>query len=87
MSSNAPETLADTVALMQSSDYKERFRAEYHQLRIRYNKLRDMVQKLDAGTLQFAPTCSRDTFITQLSYMERYMVTLEYRAGMEGVAL
>ena len=79
--------LDDTIALMQSADYKDRFKAEYYQLKIRYDKLRAMVDKMDAGKLDFKPTCPRDTFVTQLSYMERYMVTLEYRADLEGILL
>lgn len=31
--------LKDTISLMTSADYKERFIAEYLQLKIRYNKL------------------------------------------------
>lgn len=79
--------LNDTIALMQSADYRERFKAEYYQLKIRYDKLRAMVDKMDAGKLDFVPTCPRDTFVTQLSYMQRYMVTLEHRAELEGISL
>lgn len=32
--------LKDTVGLMKSSDYKERFIAEYTQVKIRYEKLK-----------------------------------------------
>ena len=32
--------LKDTVQLMQSDDYKDRFRAEYQQLVIRFEKLK-----------------------------------------------
>ena len=34
--------LVDTVEMMDSSDYKERFKAEYAQLVIRYYGLRNM---------------------------------------------
>ena len=30
--------LKDTISMMTSSDYKERFRAEYFQLKIRYDR-------------------------------------------------
>lgn len=30
--------LKDTIELMNSSDYKDRFKAEYYQLKIRYTK-------------------------------------------------
>lgn len=41
--------LKDTVTLMVSSDYKERFKAEYYQLKIRLEKLKCMLQKWDNG--------------------------------------
>lgn len=40
--------LKDTVEMMNSSDYKERFRAEYQQVVIRYQKLKAMLEKWDA---------------------------------------
>ena len=43
--------LADTVEMMNSSDYKERFKAEYAQLVIRYYGLRNMLFDLDLNTL------------------------------------
>ena len=50
-------TLNDTVTMMDSADYKERFRAEYYQLVIRYKKLLAMLDKWDTGELNFEPTC------------------------------
>ena len=41
--------LKDTVALMASADYKERFKAEYYQLVIRFKKLQTMLEKWDKG--------------------------------------
>lgn len=37
--------LKETVELMNSSDYKERFKAEYLQAKIRYDKLHKMLIK------------------------------------------
>ena len=37
--------LNETVEMMNSSDYKERFRAEYFQLKIRMNGLSAMLKK------------------------------------------
>ena len=51
--------LKDTATLMVSSDYKERFKAEYYQLKIRLEKLKCMLQKWDNGECQFTPTCPR----------------------------
>ena len=50
--------LKDTVDLMNSEDYKERFKAEYLQTKIRYDNLHKMLVKKAAGTLDFEPTCS-----------------------------
>ena len=41
-------TLNDTVELMTSEDYKERFKAEYLQLKIRVEGLRKVLIKGDA---------------------------------------
>lgn len=41
--------LKDTATLMVSSNYKERFKAEYYQLKIRLEKLKYMLQKWDNG--------------------------------------
>lgn len=37
--------LKDTVSLMCSDDYKERFKAEYAQVAVRYEKLKAMLDK------------------------------------------
>ena len=50
--------LKDTIELMNSSDYKDRFKAEYWQAKIRYDKLDYMIVKYEANTLNFTPTCS-----------------------------
>ena len=79
--------LADTVEMMDSSDYKVRFKAEYAQLVIRYNGLRNMLEKWDNGTLEFEPTCPRSTYNLQIKAMTDYIAVLEARAVMEDVDL
>ena len=49
-------TLQDTVALMNSADYKERFKAEYYQLENRFKGLKKMLEEWDRGKLKFSPT-------------------------------
>ena len=39
--------LSDTVEMMNSSDYKERFKGEYYQLKIRTCGLDNMLNKWD----------------------------------------
>ena len=77
--------LKDTVALMTRADYKERFKAEYYQLKIRRDKLKAMVDKWDRGELEFTPTCSRETYGFQLYVMDGYIDVLRMRAKAEGV--
>ena len=79
--------LPATAVDMMSEDYKERFKAEYKQLEIRFDGLRKMLKKWDEGTLAFEPTCPRSTHNMQLKAMADYMAVLEARAVMENVDL
>ena len=79
--------LVDTVEMMNSADYKERFKAEYSQLVIRYYGLRNMLEKWDNGILEFKPTCPRSTYNLQIKAMTDYIAVLEARAVMENVDL
>lgn len=79
--------LRDTVEMMNSGDYKERFKAEYQQVAIRYHKLNTMLEKWDKGELNFTPTCPRSTYNMQIRAMANYIAVLEARAVMEGVEL
>ena len=77
--------LKDTALGMCDPDYKIRFRAEYHQVRIRAEKLENMIIKAEAGKLDFTPTCPLDILRGQLSAMQRYLHYLRVRALIEGV--
>ena len=79
--------LSETVEMMNSADYKDRFKAEYNQLVIRYKGLKAMLDKWDNGTLQFKPTCPRSTYNMQIKAMTDYIAVLEARAVMEGIEL
>ena len=78
--------LKDTIEGMISSDYKERFKAEYNQLRIRRKKLWVVLEKDSLGELDFeltSPTLLHD----QLVVMDNLLSILEERAELEGVKL
>ena len=79
------ETLKDTAELMCSEDYKERFIAEYQQLKIRYQGLKNMLDKWNDGELGFVPTCTRGIYVRQLMSMENYLYVLYDRAQIEGI--
>lgn len=77
----------DTVAGMLSADYKERFKAEYRQTKIRYEKLHKMLVRADAGKLEFKPSCPLDLLREQKANMGKYLYCLEVRAQIEGIEL
>ena len=79
--------LKETIDLMNSDNYKERLKAEYLQVKIRYEKLRKMLVKLDAGTLDFTPKCTKALLLEKKRYMGEYIRCLEVRAEVEGVEL
>lgn len=79
--------LKDTIDLMTSEDYKERFKAEYYQVKIRLEKLYEMLVRYDAGTLGFTPDCSIQLLKDQLSIMRDYLYALQVRAEIEGIKL
>ena len=79
--------LKDTVAMMTSADYKERFKAEYWQTKKRYDGLHKMCIKYEAGTLDFTPNCSLELLKEQKMYMGNYLRCLELRAEIERVDL
>ena len=79
--------LKDTVEMMNSADYKKRFRAEYQQNVIRYQKLVAMLEKWDKEELKFEPVCPRSTYNMQIKAMTDYIAVLEARAVMEGISL
>lgn len=79
--------LNDTIEMMNSPDYKERFKAEYRQTKIRYDKLHRMCVKYEAGTLDFTPTCPLELLKEQKAAMGTYLRCLEVRAEIEGIKL
>lgn len=79
--------LKETTEMMNSTDYKERFKSEYFQAKIRYDKLDDMIVKYEAGTLNFTPTCSLELLKEQKMHMGCYIHCLKIRAEIEGIDL
>lgn len=79
--------LKDTIDLMNSEDFKERFIAEYYQTKIRYEKLHKMLIKYEAKTLNFEPKCSLELLTEQVKHMVLYLKCLEIRAEIEGIDL
>ena len=79
--------LKETMEMMNSENYKERFKAEYWQTYIRYEKLTKMVENWEKGELNFTPTCDKKIYKTQLLHMANYLSILRARAKIENVDL
>ena len=81
------EVLKRSAELMISGDYKERFIAEYMQIKNRYEGLSRMIENWDKGNLYFVPTCPRETYNFQLRAMKDYMDILVVRAKIEDIKI
>ena len=79
--------LKDTVDGMLSDDYKLRFSAEYWQVRLRREKLSNMINAYVNGKLSFVPKCSKNVLIAQCAAMDAYLSILDERAEIEGIDL
>lgn len=84
---NTITRLDETVEMMVSGDYKERFKGEYYQLKIRFESLNRMLKKWDEGKLDFTPTCSRNVYDRQTKAMADYLDVLKARAITEQIDL
>lgn len=72
--------LKDTVDLMLSEDYRDRFKAEYQQVKIRKDKLEAYINKIEKEN---APhDCPIALLMKQLDIMRDYMHILSQRAYM-----
>lgn len=87
MDTKVISNLNETVDLMRSDDYIDRFIAEYAQTMIRGLKLELMLINYRNKTLDFIPTTDIDTLTDQLTYMNRYILILQKRAKIEGIKL
>lgn len=94
--------LKDTIEMMQSMDYKERFKAEYYQTKIRYEKLKTFNNKIEAAQATGCEPigfngrkrvempkhdCPEYLLREQQGVMGNYLHVLEVRAEIEGIEL
>lgn len=79
--------LRDTIEMITSEDYKARFKAEYYQVKTRYDKLESMLDKWDKGELNFTPNCPKALLEVQMYAMSEYIDALEARAKFEDIEL
>ena len=79
--------LKDTIEMMTSEDFKERFKAEYYQLLIRLDSLTSMLIKWKNNMLDFEPKCSKEILEQQVIFMQAYIDILRLRAKIEEIDL
>ena len=79
--------LKETVPMMESGNYKERFKAEYYQLQLRLDRLTGMLIKWENNMLDFEPKCSKETLENQVIFMKGYVDILLLRSKIEGIEL
>jgi hypothetical protein len=86
----------DTIEMMQSPDYKERFKAEYYQTKIRYEKLKAFNTKIEAAMMTVdmkipleepKHDCPYHLLMDQQRAMGEYLHILKLRAVIEGIEL
>ena len=79
--------LKDIVEMMNSEDFKERFKVEYYQLLLRLDDLKSMLIKWENNMLDFEPKCSKETLENQVIFMQGYIDILRLRAQIEEIDL
>ena len=83
--------LKETVELMNSEDYKDRFIAEYRQVKTRYEKLKNFCNKIEVeemlGKEVTKHDCPLELLREQQKYMGLYLSVLEKRALIENIVL
>lgn len=90
--------LKNTVNMMLSEDYKERFKAEYYQTKERYEKLKALNNKIDAANAMAMTVgnnkiempehdCPDYLLVEQQRKMGEYLHVLEVRAVIENIEL
>lgn len=85
------DSLGDTINEMMSPDYRARFVAEYHQTKIRYEKLKKFCDRIEAakitGQIEPKHDCPMSLLRGQQQAMGGYLHILEIRAEIEEIEL
>lgn len=79
--------LKDTVELMISPNWKDRFVAEYLQTKIRYEKLHKLIVKREVHKHGFDTPVPFESWKEQAYHMGLYLYELEKQAVLHGIEL
>lgn len=81
----------ETIEGMISDDYKERMKAEYQQTKLRYEKLKNLNNKIEAAQMtdvcEPSHKCPAGLLLEQQHVMGNYLHILEVRAVIEDIEL
>lgn len=79
--------LEDTVNWMKSTDYQDRLKAEYWQVRIRYKRLHEYLILVELGFETVESKKELELLEKQAKIMKEYQEVLEARAELMGMNL
>lgn len=83
--------LKETIDGMISTDYRERFKAEYRQTKERYERLKAFCNRIEAaertGREEPRHDCPLELLREQQKRMGMYLETMEIRAAIEQIDL
>ena len=79
--------LKDTIELMISGNWQDRFVAEYLQTKIRYDKLHQLIVKREAGKIDFETPIPLESWKAQAHHMGLYLMELEKQAVIHNINL
>ena len=79
--------LKDTIELMTSPNWDDRFVAEYLQTKIRYERLHELIIKREVGKIDFDTPIPLESWKAQAKYMGLYLHELEKQAVLHGIKL
>lgn len=79
--------LKDTIDLMTSDNWVDRFKAEYLQTKIRYEKLHRMIVSREVGKQTFNTPISLESWKEQAKHMGMYLYELEKQAAIHEIDL
>jgi len=77
--------LKDTVNLMLSDDWRDRLKAEWLQVKIRYERLIGAINMADQGKGKYRSAEGRAVLKSQRDSMANYMTMLELRMEDAGI--
>lgn len=84
---NPKKTLEETVDLMLSDNWEDRFKAEYYQLEYRYVALNKSLMEADLSAETAEQTMNLHYRREQLNNMRMYLLSMKTVAAAEGIEL